>query len=159
MTDKPEFNRENYDKVLRQIINHPETHDQTLWHCGTSHCFAGWSQIKAGKAPNNDTVREDACQWLGITLGESDWLFDGDRTVVDFVRFREEPKEGYDRAGFNRTGYDRDGYARYGYDRDGYDRYGYDRDGFNRTGYDRQGRNRSGELHPEIVAFMVEAGK
>lgn len=37
-------------RVLRQITEHPETHDQCTWHsiCGTKHCVAGWTTHLAG---------------------------------------------------------------------------------------------------------------
>jgi acetyltransferase-like isoleucine patch superfamily enzyme len=38
--------------VLRQIVDHPETYDQGVWHseCGTQHCAAGWAVVLAGDA-------------------------------------------------------------------------------------------------------------
>jgi hypothetical protein len=35
------------ERVMEAIIDNPEYHDQTNWHCGTSHCFAGTSQLIA----------------------------------------------------------------------------------------------------------------
>ncbi|MFE7797035.1 hypothetical protein [Nocardia sp. NPDC057440] len=39
--------------VLRQIIDHPETWDQTVWvtHCGTKACVAGWAAQLGGYIP------------------------------------------------------------------------------------------------------------
>jgi uncharacterized protein YbdZ (MbtH family) len=36
--------------VAAQIREHPETHDQSVWHhqCGTKHCVAGWTVVLAG---------------------------------------------------------------------------------------------------------------
>lgn len=37
-------------RVLRQIEESPDTHDQVYWHsvCGTRHCVAGWAVVLAG---------------------------------------------------------------------------------------------------------------
>jgi len=34
--------------VLAQIEQHPETYDQSFWHCNTKHCAAGWIVTLAG---------------------------------------------------------------------------------------------------------------
>lgn len=34
--------------VCNQIIQHPESWNQCEWHCGTSHCVAGWIDVLAG---------------------------------------------------------------------------------------------------------------
>jgi uncharacterized protein YjbI with pentapeptide repeats len=37
-------------RIVAQIEQHPETHDQQLWHssCGTRHCVAGWATTLSG---------------------------------------------------------------------------------------------------------------
>jgi hypothetical protein len=126
------MNRENYRKVLDQIEAHPETWNQSFWHCGTTHCFAGWAQILSGKPADDGTVRRDARIYLDLSLIEADYLFAPQRTLDDL-------RDGYNRDGYNRAGLDRDGYNRAGYNRDGYNRDGLDRDGLDRAGYDRDG--------------------
>lgn len=41
------MNKENFKKVLDQIINRPETWNQREreWHRGTQHDFFGWAQM------------------------------------------------------------------------------------------------------------------
>ncbi len=31
------------EKILKQITEHPETHFQGTWNCGTTRCIAGWA--------------------------------------------------------------------------------------------------------------------
>lgn len=38
---------ERLDLVLRTIEENPQHWDQDLWHCGSSHCFAGFAQCFA----------------------------------------------------------------------------------------------------------------
>ena len=119
----PEIQVENLKAVLHQIETHPETWKQSSWHCGTSHCFAGWAQIMAGKPALDSTVRVDARKWLGLTAYEmndiSDSWNDIDRIralVADYI------SPDYNRAGYNCDGYDRDGWDRDGWDFDGLNR-------------------------------------
>lgn len=114
------MNREHYQLVLDQITAHPETWNQTQWHCGTTHCFAGWAQVLSGQPANKDTARRDARIYLDLSYQEADYLFAAHRSLNDL-------RDAYDGAG-----YDRDGYNRAGYDRDGYDR-----DGFNAQNHPR----------------------
>ena len=69
------MNKENFQKVLDQITAHPETWDQTDWHCGTTHCFAGWAQLLSGQPENVETVRRDARMFLDLSYAEADFLF------------------------------------------------------------------------------------
>ena len=111
------MNQENYDAVIAKITENPACWDQTEWHCGTTHCFAGWAQILSGRQADGSTTRRDARKWLELTLAEADYLFDAKRTIKDF------------RDGYHRDGYDSQGYNRARYNRDGYDSQGYDSDG------------------------------
>ena len=136
------MNKANYRRVLDQIEQHPDTWDQSQWHCGSTHCFAGWAQLLSGKTSNEETTRRDARIYLDISIHEADYFFGAKRTL-------EELKDGYTRAGLDLAGYDWDGHDRYGYtragyNRAGYDRYGYDRYGYNRAGLDRAGYDRDG---------------
>ncbi|MGL5937068.1 MAG: hypothetical protein ACRCZI_15765 [Cetobacterium sp.] len=103
------MNQAHYKKVLAQIEAHPETWNQKMWHCGTTHCFAGWAQVLSGKQANEDTARRDARVYLDLSIYEADYLFDPCRSLDDL------------KAGYDRDGYNRDGYNRAGYDRDGLD--------------------------------------
>ena len=124
------MNEEHYKHVLDKIKKNPKTWNQLHWHCKTTHCFFGHAQIEAGKAPNDDTVRRDAREYLELTAAEATWLASPKRTLADFESFLAE---GWYRDGYNRDGYDRAGYNRYGYNRYGYDRDGYDIDGLDRN--------------------------
>jgi hypothetical protein len=108
-------NIENIKKVLEVIENNPETWDQSSWHCGTSHCFAGHAQILAGKEINDETCRRDARTFFGFTGFEADYFFYSYRTL-------EELKTSLDPNSLRN-------YDLYSLDEEGYDRYGYDEDG------------------------------
>lgn len=111
------MNLHNFNLVLNQIKEHPETWYQKFWHsvkrkgsgeddradapkgsCGTAHCFAGHAQLLAGKKRNDDTAQLDACIFLGLPPvrtgknGESStniiWLFKSVRTMYDFEAVR-----------------------------------------------------------------------
>jgi hypothetical protein len=132
--------------AVNQILAHPETWEQTLWHssCGTKHCIAGWCQILSGKPAVPDLAKEEARAALGISPFEADYLFHGYRTLGEIYYFAEH---------FSSAGYDRAGYDRAGYDRDGRDRDGRDRDGRDRDGRDRDGRDRDGNA---LKPFQIE---
>ena len=109
-------NLDNCKLVLAQIENHPETWNQGTWHCGSSHCFAGWAQILSGNLANNNTVRRDARIFLGLSLREANYYFSSSRTL-DELKTILEPF--YNSEGFNPNGFDREGFDYSGYDRDG----------------------------------------
>jgi len=124
--------------AINQIIEHPETHDQTTWHCGTKHCFGGHIQIMGGRECDSDCVERDMEELTGLEYEDVNWLCRGNRTKADLHGFVSSYLKGEDY--FANAGYDRDGYNRAGYDRAGYDRDGYDRAGYNRDGYNRAGK-------------------
>lgn len=150
------MNKQNYQAVLDKIEADPQSWNQEVWHCGTTHCFAGHAQILFGKEANEDTVQRDAREYLDLCKADADYLFSSFRTMEDFKEFfsKEYDSQGYDPDGFNFYGYDRDGFNRHGIDtlgfnrlgldREGRDRNGYDKDGFNRVGYNREGYDRDG---------------
>jgi len=158
-----ELNKQLLADVINQIITHPETHNQSIWHCGTSHCVAGWTQV-LGHGPRDQypaNVMEDAADLLGLSLEDADYLFSAELTISSVYRRASQLITGtgggryeYDQYGYNYSGRDRDGYNRDGRDRDGYDRdgydcssrdrRGYDRDGYDRDAYCRDGRDREG---------------
>lgn len=131
------MNIENYKKVLKQITDNPETWCQTLWHCDTKHCLAGWAQILSGQPEVSRRARIDARLFLELTPCEADWLFCVSRRLEQLAdaadptyladRIAIETVIGdrvdtLDSEGYYSTGYDKEGYARDGYDRDGLDR-------------------------------------
>lgn len=107
------INWELFAKVLAIIEMYPERHRQEAWHCGTSHCFAGWCELVELKdrnlIPNLDIstgegtlvveewyeeltrvelgteyAGENAAKLLGLSDGQHQWLFSGARSVHDF---------------------------------------------------------------------------
>jgi hypothetical protein len=96
------MNETNYRRVLEHIKAHPETWEQSNWHCGTQHCIAGWSQIFAGKTPDDFTVRRDARQYLQISVLDADWLFAPHRTIADFDSFLLNGSTEYDEDGYDK---------------------------------------------------------
>jgi len=144
------MNRENYKLVLDKITSCPDEWDQWVWHCGTTHCFAGWAQILSGKPADRDTVRRDARVFLDLSSIEANYLFEAARTLRDFNNYDRivYDGDGYDRTGYDRIGYDRDGRDRTGRDRTGRDINGYDRYGYDRIGYDCDGLDRNNKPKP-----------
>jgi len=151
-------NIENIQKVLNIIEKNPSSWNQSRWHCGTSHCFAGWAQIVARK-PICDhplIVIRDARLFFGFTQKEADYYFAGGRTFKELQNavnpwYDEHGFDinGYNDQGFNKQGYDRkgynaEGYNAEGYNAEGYDRNGYNLDGFNESGYDKNGFDKEG---------------
>jgi hypothetical protein len=59
-------------KVLDQIVAHPETHDQADWEtsspsCGTRRCVAGWAiHFAAPRLPSADVARAVIARDLGV---------------------------------------------------------------------------------------------
>ena len=135
-------NAERLKQVLARIEQHPEQWDQSRWHCGSSHCFCGMAQIMAGYPADDDKVRAQAREWLGLSLIEFDSLASGPNTLKYLRRRVGELMAGYDGEGYDCNGYDCEGYDRRNRDRNGYlsdscpRRYRYDRDGYDNDGLD-----------------------
>ncbi len=143
------MNVENFRRVLEHIKAHPEDWDQSVWHCGTTRCFAGHAQIMSGKPADHTTARRDARAWLDLSSAEANYFFAKWLALIDFERAVDFGEDGYCSDGYDRSGYDRDGYNRAGYSRDGYDRAGYSRSGYDRHGYDSEGLDRNNNPRPE----------
>jgi hypothetical protein len=80
-------------QVVNQIIKHPETWDQSNWHCGSSHCVGGWAQVMGGREPDAARVFEDARKLLGLSEGQASWLFYGGRTFEEIYCFAAQRLE------------------------------------------------------------------
>lgn len=106
------MNLVHYQQVLDQIVAHPETWDQTQWHCGTSHCFAGWAQVLSGKPADETTARRDARIYLDLSSWQADQLFHASTTLDELQAGVSKDRETYDRQGYNMAGYDMAGYDR-----------------------------------------------
>jgi hypothetical protein len=108
--------------AVNQILAHPDTWNQTQWHCGTAHCIAGHCEMLTG-GPTSDTAR-NVRELVGLSYGDADFLFARHRTLPEIYAFAKTFRDGYDSAGYDRDGYDSAGYDSAGYDSDGYDRAG-----------------------------------
>lgn len=67
---------------------HPEYHDQTTWHCGTSHCFFGIAEILHLRQNPSEVFHGDdkktyefARKALGLTIWQADYLSCVSRTI------------------------------------------------------------------------------
>jgi hypothetical protein len=94
-----EERNERLQRVLDHIQHNPDQWKQSAWHCGTSHCFAGFAQLLArgiGFAvvfDRNDmpideegeavSPKRDARNWLGLTGLEAERLFLSDNDLGD----------------------------------------------------------------------------
>jgi hypothetical protein len=114
------MNKKNFKAVLDKIQADPSCWNQSSWHCGTSHCFAGHAQILAGKEADDTYVRQHARIFLELNIRQANFIFDSKRTIEDFKEFLNT--EGYDADGFDGGGWDRQGYNRAGFHIEGYDR-------------------------------------
>lgn len=100
------MNLANWRRVIDQINAHPESWDQSVWHCGTKHCFAGWAQILAGKPEIKDLVIDQAMSFLGISYPDANYYFSSERTLQDLEWPLSEAalKGAYDCCGHNIDG-------------------------------------------------------
>lgn len=62
-------------RIKRQILRNPKQFSMAHWHCGTTHCIAGWAQVLAGKAPDVHHAVWDARHALAISDEQADQLF------------------------------------------------------------------------------------
>ena len=85
--DRTEKQRQLMLTVLEHVQKHPETWDQERWHCGTSHCFAGFAQTWNGAEGDSGTCQEAALEALGITREGGQLLFDCYNTMEEIGTF------------------------------------------------------------------------
>jgi hypothetical protein len=143
----PPINYEAIKRVLDRIEANPNIWNQSEWHCGTSHCFAGHAQIDAGLPENWNTTRTDARIHFGFTQSEANYYFCPYRSLEELknalIPLDENGfyRNGFNRGGFNCNGFNRGGFNYDGLDCGGFDRYGFNRDGFDRDGFDSDGLN------------------
>lgn len=71
-------------QTLDHIKAHPEEWNQGVWHCGTSHCFAGLVEVfTTGEDVSSESTWDVAEQALGLTTAEAVLLFDAYNTLAD----------------------------------------------------------------------------
>ena len=104
-------NKELAAKVLRQITEHPETHDQEVWFeqneggrgfcntvgevrdvgtCGTVGCVAGWAVAlhyadKKRVLDSNELLGDAGSRLLRLSWDDAEWLFYDRRTHDEVV--------------------------------------------------------------------------
>lgn len=76
-----------FQLVIDQITQHPETWDQEVWHCGSTHCVAGWAQVMSGNAEDELTASEDARTYLELARHEAQYVFSPERTLEELNDF------------------------------------------------------------------------
>jgi len=152
------MNKTHFKKILNKIKADPDNWNQETWHCGTKHCIAGHAQIEMGRFDtdsqledtlensetrahafykNENTVKNDAREYLQMSYNHSKWLFSGIRTIEDFDEYYKRNGLVLD-DGFNIDGFDKKGFNRAGYNKNGFDKSGLDRDGFNKDNKRRE---------------------
>lgn len=98
------MNMQRFRQVLAAIEANPRHWDQTIWHCDTTHCFAGHAQLLMRGLPadagfgaryaagaGSFNVEYDACKFLEISGDKAEWLFSGARTLDDFRTVARRP--------------------------------------------------------------------
>ena len=93
-------NIELLQKTLDTIKANPKHWDQRHWHCGSSHCFAGFAELLVRDLPINQPVNSEvflsgeteqfATQQLGLNVDDADILFAYDNTLADLELFVKE---------------------------------------------------------------------
>ena len=76
-------------KTLDYIKAHPEEWDQSMWHCGTTHCFGGLVELFTtgnGDESHWTSTWDVAEEALGTDLVESAQLFDDGNTLADLEK-------------------------------------------------------------------------
>jgi uncharacterized protein YjbI with pentapeptide repeats len=71
------FNQTHIDRLNQTtalVEANPDQWDQKVWHCGTSHCWAGFGDLLANQLPVDQYFFEDECQletvdasWYGLS--------------------------------------------------------------------------------------------
>ena len=90
------MNKELLQLTLDTIKANPQHWDQTSWHCGTTHCFAGFAELLSknlsldtyidGYEINSWEVIDYALAKLGLTDDQAVQLFNPTNTLEDLER-------------------------------------------------------------------------
>jgi hypothetical protein len=108
--DPPTNERQRNERLAQTLLDvatNPQHWNQKHWHCGTSHCFAGFAQLRArglefgiaagtealhvlcetdGHVKHRDiSVSDDAMKYLGLTIKQADALFCATNKLEDIV--------------------------------------------------------------------------
>lgn len=116
-------NKKTFDEIINFIENNPQHWEQESWHCGTTHCIAGFVQCKNRGVPYCQELEvatkgaaiegsaagwwvdrsggkfdglnpaEEGMQFFDLTLHEGDWLFSAERTLEELRHVRDHGLE------------------------------------------------------------------
>jgi len=93
------FRSDRAQQVIAAIDANIAAWDQNvIFHkvtpCGTTHCFAGFAQMLAGKADQSilcqtydEAPWNDAKEYLGLSEDQAEYAFDSSRTLEQLRRF------------------------------------------------------------------------
>jgi len=131
------FNDKLSRLALDKIHANPELWDQTIFHCGSAHCYMGWCDIISGNWDGDkrgDVVSQKTIDLIGLNDCEYDEFVDPDNSLARLEALHTFHVTGI----FGVKGIDIHGFDRDGLDIDGFDRHGYNKEGYNREGYDNK---------------------
>jgi hypothetical protein len=119
--------------AVQDAQNNPDHWDQSHWHCQTSHCIAGFGDMRRNGLAPQDEFPKDKPEIAQFAFDYPYWrvkaeIFASTNSMATILECLENIR-------VNGFEYNRDGYDRSGYDKDGYNESGYNRDGYNRDGY------------------------
>lgn len=89
------MNLELFKEIVDFIKANPQHWNQRTWHCGTSHCVAGFIEQRVnGRSFCSEAtaVRPEMVHWqtfavgrdtLGLSTKKANWLFDPKRTLAE----------------------------------------------------------------------------
>lgn len=70
------MNIELLNRIKAKILEEPENLKMDVFHCGSAHCIGGLAQVLSGAEILNGKNWEPATNLLGLTMPESDRLFE-----------------------------------------------------------------------------------
>lgn len=103
-------NQANLEATLAAIEANPDHWNQTAWHCGTSHCFAGFAEmLRLQMNPTDEMPKGHGClvdslatrDWLELTRSQWEWACSPMNTLDELRRVvkegvPDEPDDDYD---------------------------------------------------------------
>jgi hypothetical protein len=66
-------NVELLDKTLNYVLDHPDEWEQSMWHCGSTGCFAYWACVLSGEPMEfvpGEIVSAERSRWLKCVEGD-----------------------------------------------------------------------------------------
>ncbi len=80
--------RQRLCEAMNQILQHPETWNQSSWHCESSHCLLGWVEAlllrDSNLKPEDKVVfYNDVIAAAGLSTHDGDWVVKENRTLKE----------------------------------------------------------------------------